>query len=118
MIECVVGIVTCPLVGSLINQTMNTEHFNKLTPAEAERLAIFAEECGEVIQIVGKILRHGYESHHPDSVRTNRELLAEEMGHIECIMDRMIYAGGIACTAITAANCNKIATAKRYFHHQ
>ena len=35
-------------------------NFNQLTPAETERLAILAEECGEVIQAVGKILRHGY----------------------------------------------------------
>ncbi len=32
-------------------------HFNELTPAEAERLAYLAEECGEAIQIIGKILR-------------------------------------------------------------
>jgi len=25
------------------------EHFNKLTPAEAERLAILAEEAGEIV---------------------------------------------------------------------
>lgn len=42
------------------------EHFNGLTPAEAERLAMLSEECGEVIQIIGKILRHGYDSYHPD----------------------------------------------------
>lgn len=42
------------------------QHFNRLTPAQAERLAMLAEECGEVIQIVGKILRHGYDSWHPD----------------------------------------------------
>lgn len=34
--------------------------FNGLSPAEVERLALLAEECGEVIQTVGKILRHGY----------------------------------------------------------
>lgn len=38
---------------------MSTRHFNNLTPGEAERLAMLAEECGEVIQAVGKILRHG-----------------------------------------------------------
>ena len=43
-----------------------TEHFNKLTPAEDERLAMLAEECAEVIQIVSKIQRHGYDSWHPD----------------------------------------------------
>lgn len=28
-----------------------TEHFNKLTPAEDERLAMLAEECAEVKKI-------------------------------------------------------------------
>ena len=50
------------------------DHFNKLTPAEAERLAILAEECGEVIQVIGKILRHGYDSYHPDQQGTKPEL--------------------------------------------
>ena len=55
-------------------------HFNKLTPAEAERLAMLAEECGEVIQVIGKILRHGYDSFHPaDHSVTNRDLLGREL---------------------------------------
>ena len=34
--------------------------FNELSPAEVERLAILAEEMGEAIQVIGKVLRHGY----------------------------------------------------------
>lgn len=34
------------------------ENFNGMTPAETERLAILVEECGEVVQIGMKILRH------------------------------------------------------------
>lgn len=57
-----------------------TEHFNKLTPAQAERLAMLIEECGEVIQIAGKVLRHGYDSYHPDNPAvSNRELLGREL---------------------------------------
>jgi len=56
------------------------DHFNGLTPAQAERLAMLAEECGEVIQIIGKILRHGYDSYHPqDRTATNRQLLGREL---------------------------------------
>ena len=56
------------------------DHFNGLTPAQAERLAMLAEECGEVIQIIGKILRHGYESYHPNNPSvTNRTLLGREL---------------------------------------
>lgn len=32
-----------------------TEHFNGLTPAEDERLAMLAEECAEVIKIGRKL---------------------------------------------------------------
>ena len=56
-----------------------SDHFNGLTPAEAERLAMLAEECGEVIQMVGKILRHGYDSYHPaDPNTTNKQLLGRD----------------------------------------
>lgn len=56
------------------------DHFNGLTPAQAERLAMLAEECGEVIHIVGKILRHGYDSYHPnDPTTTNRTMLGREL---------------------------------------
>lgn len=33
------------------------DHFNGLTPAEAERLALLLEELGEAQQAIGKILR-------------------------------------------------------------
>jgi NTP pyrophosphatase (non-canonical NTP hydrolase) len=58
-------------------------HFNKLTPAEAEALALLAEECAEVIQVVTKIQRHGLQSHHPsDQFTTNRDLLHKEVGDL------------------------------------
>jgi len=68
------------------------EHFNKLTPAEAERLAMLAEEAGEIVQMVGKILRHGYESYHPNDCdkTTNRILLMSE------IKDLIGVVGGMA----------------------
>ncbi len=65
-------------------------HFNQLTPAEAERLAMLAEECGEVIQVIGKILRHGYESYHPANPRlTNRDLLAKELRDVNAVLQAM-----------------------------
>ena len=35
------------------------DHFNGLSPEAAELLAVLSEECGEVAQRIGKILRHG-----------------------------------------------------------
>lgn len=65
--------------------------------AELERLAILAEECGEVIQIIGKIIRHGYESYNPfDENKTlNRRLLERELSDIELIRKLMIEKGDI-----------------------
>ena len=97
-----------------------TQHFNGLTPAEAERLAMLAEECGEVIQMVGKILRHGYESHHPDRPEvTNRALLEIEVTdvlgvHLAMIRDGDIRSpGDIERTAETAWHKKM-----RFAHHQ
>lgn len=67
-----------------------SDHFNKLTPAQAERLAMLAEECGEVIQIIGKILRHGYDSYHPVNPRvSNRDLLAKELRDVNAVLMAM-----------------------------
>lgn len=67
-----------------------SDHFNQLTPAEAERLAMLAEECGEVIQVVGKILRHGYASCHPANLTvTNKELLVKELQDVNAVLQEM-----------------------------
>lgn len=94
------------------------EHFNKLSPAEAERLAILSEECGEVVQAVGKILRHGYESKHPDGGPTNRETLERECGDLYHAMFRLIGAGDIDGNEMSKwADC-KAKTLRKYLHHE
>lgn len=72
------------------------ENFNKLTPSQTERLAMLSEECGELIQVIGKILRHGYESFHPDFPEiSNRDLLRLEIIDVCAIMDKMEDIGDI-----------------------
>lgn len=62
---------------------MNKPHFNKLSNAELERLACLAEECGEVVQVVGKIISHGYEnSHKKYDYKTPREMLEQEIADL------------------------------------
>jgi len=102
-----------------------TKHFNKLTPAEAERLAMLAEECAEVVKAVTKILRHGYASWNPDdpaanaspSSKTNRHTIRLEMIDVLAVMEVMFKAGDIDVPGqadVLAALDKKL----RYAHHQ
>jgi len=96
-----------------------SNHFNKLTPAEAERLAILVEECGEVIHMCGKILRHGYESYNPydPSCTTNRTLLAYELGdltyHIKEVRGMDMYSN-----VVDGAEQMRNEKVKKFTHHQ
>lgn len=90
-----------------------------LTPAEAERLAMLAEECGEVIQAVGKILRHGYESRHPDGGKcNNRTSLERELGDIHAIAELMYDAGDISQVVVDTCTESKLVRVHQFTHHQ
>lgn len=80
------------------------DHFNKLTPAEDERLAILIEECAEVIQAATKIQRHGYESTDPDSGETNRAALERERGDLQGAITHLVrrFEGVLAADAQAA----------------
>lgn len=95
------------------------EHFNRLTPAEAERLALLMEEMGEAQQIIGKILRHGYESTHPAGGPTNRKLLEEEMGHVLAALFMMSVVNGDLNDAALGDHAEaKTQRVQKYLHHQ
>ncbi len=94
---------------------------NGLTDAEGERLALLLEECSEVIQVCGKILRHGYESHDPTSASvspSNRELLEAELGHVRHAVDRMTLAQDVSGFAIEGAKKAKADRVWRWLHYQ
>ena len=93
------------------------EHFNQLAPAEAERLALLAEECGEVVQVIGKILRHGYESGHPAGNSTNREDLEKECGDVRHAMIRLCKSGDLNKESIHDWADLKAASVGRHLHH-
>lgn len=93
---------------------------NNLTDAQLERLALLSEECAETIQIVNKIIRHGYGSCNPfdETKTTNRELLEKEIGHMQ-VAHAMLCDG----KDIDDDNCSKSFWKKRkevnkYLHHQ
>lgn len=96
-----------------------SEHFNKLTPAEAERLALLLEEMGECQQAIGKILRHGYESKHPNKMDgpTNRESLEREVGDVLHAIWLMMKRD-ICEKAIEERRHVKSVTVQLYLHHQ
>ncbi len=92
--------------------------FNKLTPAEVERLALLAEEMGEAIQAIGKILRHGFALHHPDGGPTNREMLERECGDVLCLIDFLCIAGDMKHDRVISGRYRKAVTMQPYLHHQ
>jgi len=94
-------------------------YFNKLTPAEAERLALLIEECGEVIQAATKVLRHGYASWHPDAMQQdNRSELAKEIGHAMNAVEMLVNEGDIDQATTNVAWNRKKSTIAQWLHHQ
>ena len=94
------------------------EHFNGLHPAEAERLALLVEECGEVIQAACKVLRHGYKSYDP-TVRggpDNQEALAKEMGDLRVAMELMLNVD-VMRHRVDHYYAEKMISVPKWLHH-
>ncbi len=93
-----------------------------LSDAERERLALLLEECGEVQQIIGKILRHGYESVNPTIPKvhqlTNRQMLENELGDLKAAMLLASHNGDIGPVEMDAAMMRKLGKVGRYLHFQ
>lgn len=97
---------------------------NQLTPAELERLALLSEELGEAQQIIGKIIRHGYESYDPtmmvppgESVITNRTMLEKELGDVSASINIMNMAGDVTAESIQRFSIAKMRSVNRWLHH-
>lgn len=95
-----------------------SDHFNQLTAAEDERLALLSEECAEVIQVIAKIQRHGYDSRHPSGGPINRALLEQELGDIYSALRMLAEAGDVQLGTIEANAHAKSIKVKQYLHHQ
>jgi len=88
---------------------------NNLTDAQYERLAKLLEECAEVVQICGKVIRFGYESENGGRTCTDR--LEEEIGDIFLSVRLMAEAGDITLPNTTVRNESKIEKINRNFTH-
>ena len=101
---------------------MSDDHFNRLRPEQTEALALLAEECGEVVQIVGKILRHGLNSYHPDAGHpdanlSNREMLACEVSDLRAAVEIAERVGILFEHELRTRKDEKLARVGRYLHH-
>ena len=92
-----------------------------LTDAQRERLYMLAEEAAEIVQITNKILRHGYESYHPeDEEKTpNSKLLVDEIIDFTIIVKWLEEAEDITAIYISDEQIDNIEERKRkYTHYQ
>jgi hypothetical protein len=93
------------------------EHFNNLPPDQAEALALLAEECGELIQAIGKIQRHGLWSEHPDTGIPNQHALTKEIGDVLAALRIAEVQRLIAWANVIGARDRKLIKVRQYLHH-
>jgi len=91
-----------------------------LTKPQTERLAILMEECAEVQQVIGKILRHGYTSYNPNDITEtpNYRLLEKELGHVFYAVALMQQNEDLNRDHIIECREEKEINIKRYLHFQ
>lgn len=90
-----------------------------LSGEEQERLFCFSEECGECLQVIGKIGRHGYESSDPtkENAPTNRRMLEDEIGDLLAIILLMNHNGDIDEDRVNNAITAKLERVRKYLHY-
>lgn len=95
------------------------EHFNQLTPAELEVLAVLSEECAEAQQEIGKILRHGLDSKNPFDPKsvTNLEKLRIELGDILAALELLERVGLVSRSELETLKERKLKKLPRFLHH-
>lgn len=91
----------------------------KMTNAELERLALLVEECAEVQQIAMKIMRHGYDSFHPEDpdMTPNRQLLEKELGDLRFAHQLMFQNNDVSFGEMNKHADRKREKIQKYLHH-
>lgn len=88
-----------------------------LAPDQVEALALLLEECAESIAIVGKALRHGLNSFHPDSGTMNRYEIARELGQVQAAIEIACQLGVLSRGDVRTGCEEKWKKVGRYLHH-
>lgn len=89
-----------------------------LSPAQIERLALLAEECGGVIHVVGKVLRHGYSSASPFGGAKNQVALERELGDLGAAVQMIESAGDVRRGDVKHWQAKKAVNVHKWLHHQ
>lgn len=89
-----------------------------MTPEQGELLAVLAEECAEVVQIVCKIQRHGLNGAHPSVPHiSNAELLQQELGDVSAAVVLLERVKVVDRQAIRTCASSKLRRIQPYLHH-
>jgi hypothetical protein len=90
---------------------------NRIGEPEQERLGLYSEEMGEAQQVVGKIFRHGIDSHHPDRPGlSNAQLLEWEAGHVLAAIDLLVACGTLDREALYRSKLAKLKKLRSWLH--
>ncbi len=98
-----------------------TEPFNKLTPAENERLTFLSKECSELIKAICKVQRHGYDNRNPDkpSEGTNREQVAREVADVRFATALLLATADIGSAIVEKHETARVnGRGRKHLHHQ
>lgn len=77
-----------------------------------EAMLILQEECSEVTQAVSKVFRFGFDSEYEG--KTNKEMLEEEIGDLECMIDILIEKCVISDSNVARARQKKREKLKKW----
>lgn len=86
---------------------------------QRERLVLLMEEMAEAQQMIGKCLRHGMASSHPDYGDVpNDWTLAEELGHVVAAIDLVVAARDVDERRVETGRREKHAKVGQFLHFQ
>ena len=85
--------------------------------AQHERLSVLSEECGEVVQAISKVVRHGIDGKWKENP-SNREHLEIELGDLFHSIDVLIENGDVDPTKIEHYKRLKRSRIKPYLYFE